>query len=345
MHTLLLGDALELLTKQSEASFDGMLSDPPYGINLMKQEWDECLPSVSVWRECLRVLRPGAFALIACTPRTQHRMIVNVEDAGFEVRDIIAWVHASGFGRNSDVSEGLDKLQGVTREVVSVGRGRSGKAAVAEGVYVSGTHAWPGEFNVTRPATPLAERWADYGSRLKPSLELWTLVRKPLAKRTIPENVLAHDVGGLNIGASRVPFASVEERNAKVRKHEPSGRWPANVILHDDPQVTALFPNVRGGSASRFFTRLQYCPKASNRERGNGNDHTAVKPITLTTYLATLLLPPPRESEPRRLIVPYAGSGSEMIGALKAGWDEVVGIEIDPHFTHIALERLRDVVM
>lgn len=335
-HQVVLGDVLTYLRQQPTGSFDAMLTDPPYGIRLMDNRWDYELPSVEVWAEARRVLKPGAFALVACAPRTQHRMAVNVEDGGFELRDLLAWVHASGFGRNSDISEGLDRLAGANRNVTHTGSGRSGKASKGEGLYVRAGRGWPGKFQVTEPASPNALRWRDYGSRLKPAMVLWTLARVPLGARTIPENVLKHDVGGLNIGGARVPFPNEVEANAKARKYTPKGRWPANLLHDGSAEALALFPQTRHGDASRYF----FSPKASAKERGPANNHPAVKPLALTEYLANLLLPPPRESGPRRILVPYAGSGSEMIGAVRAGWDDVVGVELDAHYVGIARSRL-----
>jgi hypothetical protein len=337
--SIVVGDALVAVRGFGGGSFDGLLCDPPHGLGFQGAAWDAAVPGVGFWVEALRVLKPGAFGLVACSPRTQHRMLSRVEDAGFEVLDVISWVHAGGFPKSSDVSAGLDALLGVEREVVGVGRGQSGRALRGEGVFINDGFAWRGEFEVTRPGSVLARRWSDYGSRLKPAVEFWSLVRKPMSEGTVPRNVLRHDVGGLNIGGSRVPFVSVEEREAKVRKYEPGGRWPANFVHDGSEEVVGLFPEVRGGSAARFF----YCAKASPRERGEGNDHSAVKPLALTRYLAGLILP--AAGRVRRLLVPFAGSGSEVIGALQVGWEDVVGIEIDPRFAAIAERRVAEHVV
>jgi site-specific DNA-methyltransferase (adenine-specific) len=100
----------------------------------------------------------------------------------------------------------------------------------------------------------------------------------------------------------------------------------------------AALPGARrldSGSAARFF----YCAKADSMERGTGNNHPTVKPSDLCRYLAKLILPPERET-PRRIIVPFSGSGSEMLGALIAGWDEIVGIEREEKYIEIAKGRL-----
>jgi len=93
MNKLIQGDCLEELKKLEDNSVDSIVSDPPYGISFMGKKWDYNIPSVEVWQECLRVLKPGGHALIACGTRTQHRMAVNLEDAGFEIRDVVSWIY------------------------------------------------------------------------------------------------------------------------------------------------------------------------------------------------------------------------------------------------------------
>lgn len=329
---LVVGDALEVIGELPSDSFDGMLTDPPYGIRLMELAWDDSLPSVSLWRECLRVLKPGAFALVACAPRTQHRMVSRIEHAGFEVRDVIGWVYAGGFPKGRDISRALDDRAGAVREKVGVGKGRTGKAARGEGNYVSEGYGWDGEYAITEPATENARRWRDYDTVLKPAMEFWTLVRKPPVRGVIVDNVLTHDVGGLNIGGARIPPADGE--TLRPSKYG-GGRWPANLAHDGSDEAVALFPEGERGHASRLF----WSPKASAAERGKGNNHPAVKPLALLRYLSTLILPPNDVS--RSLLVPFAGSGSEMIAAYQTGW-EVLGIEANPYFATIAEQRFKE---
>ena len=110
-HDIHVGDALATLKTLPDNHFDAMLCDPPYGITFMGKEWDKGVPSAQVWAEALRVLKPGAYALVACGTRTQHRMVTNLEDAGFEVRDVIAWLYGSGFPKSHDVSKAIDKVR------------------------------------------------------------------------------------------------------------------------------------------------------------------------------------------------------------------------------------------
>ena len=161
---LIKGDCLEKLKELDDNSVDSIVSDPPYGISFMSKKWDYDVPKVEVWEECLRVLKPGGHALIACGTRTQHRMAVNLEDAGFEIRDIVAWIYGSGFPKSHNIGKSIDKLQGNEREKISeqVRKGRSGgilgKETEIKHIHDKGTSPYEG-----------------WGTALKPAMELWTL--------------------------------------------------------------------------------------------------------------------------------------------------------------------------
>ena len=110
---ILQGDCLEVLRDLPEASVTAIVTDPPYGLEFMGKGWDKVLPPVEVWRECLRVLRPGGHALIFGGTRTYHRLACAVEDAGFEVRDCLMWLYGQGFPKSLDVSKAIDKRPGM----------------------------------------------------------------------------------------------------------------------------------------------------------------------------------------------------------------------------------------
>ena len=112
---LLMGDCLDVLRTMPDCSVDAVVTDPPYGLAFMGKRWDYDVPSVAIWAECLRVLKPGGHLLAFAGTRTQHRMAVRIEDAGFEIRDMIAWVYGSGFPKSLDVSS---ERQGVTHPTV-----------------------------------------------------------------------------------------------------------------------------------------------------------------------------------------------------------------------------------
>ena len=111
-HTLHLADCLAVLSVMPDCSVDAVVTDPPYGLAFMGKRWDYDVPSVEIWAECLRVLKPGGHLLAFAGTRTQHRMAVRIEDAGFEIRDLIMWCYGSGFPKSLDVSKAIDKCNG-----------------------------------------------------------------------------------------------------------------------------------------------------------------------------------------------------------------------------------------
>lgn len=100
---LYLGDCLQVLKELSDNSIDSIVTDPPYGIKFMGKKWDCEVPSIEIWQECIRVLKPGGHLLAFAGTRTQHRMACNIEDAGFEIRDMIAWIYGSGFPKSHNL--------------------------------------------------------------------------------------------------------------------------------------------------------------------------------------------------------------------------------------------------
>jgi site-specific DNA-methyltransferase (adenine-specific) len=251
-----------------DCSVDSVVCDPPYGLSFMGKKWDYDVPSVDVWRECLRVLKPGGYLLAFAGTRTQHRMAVNIEDAGFEIRDMIAWVYGSGFPKSHNVSVSIDKLHG---------HGNRGKAIPTASSYQASDVEQENKLT-SNPVPPYeaksddAKKWEGWGSALKPSLEPITVARKPLIG-TIAKNVLEYGTGGMNIDACRVPmdaddYEELSKGVDQIRQRggvmdnswknssdlsganpaNPLGRWPANFIHDGSQQVLDLFPNTKGGS-------------------------------------------------------------------------------------------------
>lgn len=196
------GDCLEVMKSIPDNSVDSIVTDPPYGLSFMGKRWDYDVPSAEIWAECLRVLKPGGHLLAFAGTRTQHRMACRIEDAGFEIRDMIAWVYGSGFPKSLDVSKAIDKAAGAEREVVEViQRAPAGSVDLTQ----SGgrNYRMSGEQEVTTPATDAARQWQGWGTALKPALEPITVARKPLAG-TVAANVLAHGTGAINVDGCRV---------------------------------------------------------------------------------------------------------------------------------------------
>jgi hypothetical protein len=185
-------------------------------------------------------------------------MAVRIEDAGFEIRDMIAWVYGSGFPKSLDVSKAIDKAAGAEREVVGRSEngiaGGTGKHAGQDAAY-----GFAGAYDITAPATDAARQWQGWGTALKPALETITVARKPLAKGcTVAANVLAHGTGAINVDGCRVATNESQSRPRgsfphsddawgdgrpnEVSQTHAAGRWPANLIHDGSAEVLAGFP-------------------------------------------------------------------------------------------------------
>lgn len=276
-----LGNCLEVMVELPENSVDTILTDPPYGLTFMGKDWDRGVPGVAFWREALRVAKPGAMLLAMGGTRTFHRLVVAIEDAGWEVRDSMAWLYGSGFPKSHDISKGIDKKAGAEREIVGkVTKGSSPLPGNHNGTW--NDNQLDGEFNLTAPATPAAQLWHGWGTALKPAMELICVAMKPI-DGTFVNNALTWGVAGLWIDGGRVktdPEVDDPRLGGKGEwhiareqsKHTVSlppktmgsselGRFPANVIHDGSDEVTGLMPE-----AARFF----YCAKASRSERNAG---------------------------------------------------------------------------
>ncbi len=267
-YSLHIGNCLDVLKTLDAESVDAVVTDPPYGLSFMGKKWDYDVPSVEVWAECLRVLKPGGHLLAFAGTRTQHRMAVRIEDAGFEIRDMIAWVYGSGFPKSLDVSKAIDKAAGAEREVLHERVNRSSFDPDGEG----GGGFQRGTIQQTAPATDAARQWQGWGTALKPALEPITMARKPLTG-TVAENVLKHGTGAINVDGCRVGTDDTRSPSYRMTsKGRPGGgfgndmdytriglvagsacgRWPANFIHDGSDEVVRLFPQSKstGGQAS-----------------------------------------------------------------------------------------------
>lgn len=120
-NTIQCGDCLELMKQLPDGCVDELATDPPYGYSFMGKDWDKAVPKVRVWKECLRVMKPGAFGFILCAPRQDclSRMIVNLEDAGFWVNfSSVYWAYASGFPKAQNISKMIDKKKSNDEDMV-----------------------------------------------------------------------------------------------------------------------------------------------------------------------------------------------------------------------------------
>ena len=204
------GDNIEILRTLPDNSVDSVVTDPPYGLSFMGKHWDYDVPKVEFWNEVIRVLKPGGHVLSFGGTRTYHRMVVNIEDAGFEIRDCITWHYGSGFPKSLDISKAIDKQAGAEREIVgkiTEGRAASPRQDITGGGFHASsdkdTRGYDGSI-ITAPATPEAQQWNGWGTALKPATEIICLARKPLSEKTVAENVLKWGTGGINIDGGRI---------------------------------------------------------------------------------------------------------------------------------------------
>lgn len=349
---ILQGDVREVTKTIESNSIDGVVCDPPYGLAFMGKRWDYFLPSVNVWAEIHRVLKPGAYAVLFGGSRTFHRLAVSVEDAGFELCDTLMWIYGEGFPKSHDVSKAIDEKMGVKRRILGTKKGVRAVNGSGHGAASPGVKKESVDVPITEPTSPAAIVWAGYGTALKPAFEPAILACKRIEESSIAMNALKWGVGAINIDGSRVgndvmavtqSTGEYNGRSAPLTKTrvvgEVVGRWPANVLM--DREAGAFLDAQTKRSVSRFF----YTPKPDRFEKDAGvadearNGHPTVKPIDLIRYFAKLVLPAKGDA-PRRVLVPFSGSGSEMLGCLQAGWDEVVGIERETEYIAIAKQRI-----
>jgi len=248
-------DCLDVLRGMADASVDAVVTDPPYELGFMGKAWDASgiAYRVDLWRDVLRVLKPGGHMLAFGGTRTYHRMACAIEDAGFEVRDSIHWLYGQGFPKSLDVSKAIDKAAGAERQVIGENPNARPNRVGARSVALAQRQTAGGP--LTSAATPAARQWHGWGTALKPAHEPIVLARKPFAG-TVAANVQAYGTGGLNIGGCRVEgtpgrpgnkrdsteavysrsMAGPKRRlrasyTARVDAGEITGRWPANVVL------------------------------------------------------------------------------------------------------------------
>lgn len=301
--TVIHADCRQAMHDMAADSIDSIVTDPPYGLKFMDEKWDHGVPGVDFWVEALRVAKPGAYMLACGATRTFHRLASAIEDGGWEVRDTISWLYSSGFPKSRN----------------------------------------------------LHGEWEGWGTALKPAWEPLILARKPL-DGNVEQNVARHRTGVINIDSARLDMGEEYNPNAVQRqkasgegkvggsfgagrlvgKEIPTfnekGRWPANVVL--DEEAAVLLDEQSGvgkfGGASRFF----FTPKASRRERGEGNNHPTVKPIALMRYCVKLITPPGGT-----VLDPFSGSGTTLLAAMEEGFSSV-GIERESEYVEIIRSRI-----
>lgn len=310
------GDCLEVLKTIPDNSIDSVVTDPPYHLTsivkrfgkegsapaqfgtdgafaraskgFMGKEWDggDIAFRTDVWKECLRVLKPGGHLLAFGGSRTYHRLAVAVEDAGFEIRDQIMWVYGSGFPKSHNIGKAIDKIQGNEREVVEP----TGRYAY-EFKDNSGKLVNTRDADDVKKSINLTKGNSDYegwGTALKPAHEPIVMARKPLSEKSVAENVLKWGTGGINIDGCRIDttdnlsggvysngdlisnpnnITGVRKKLNKEDYQQPEGRFPANIMF--DEEAGKLLDQQSGVSKST--------PSKGHHRKGNtiGDERTS----------------------------------------------------------------------
>ena len=346
------GDCREVLKSLPDNSVDSIVTDPPYGLSFMGRKWDYDVPSVEIWAECLRVLKPGGHLLAFAGTRTQHRMACRIDDAGFEIRDMIAWIYGSGFPKaQSCLKPALEPIT-LARKA----------AAKATPLNIDACRV-PFDSEDDEAESKGKNQHADHGNGARQNNVLGDMgqnVRENYdAEGRWPANVI-HD------GSQEVIALFPQSNGAgwSVPKTKVTGygsRIGTGTSEYTPDQRSAFSSG--SGSAARFF----YCAKASRADRNeglfsgdrpavgasatmreredadwskrNGNHHPTVKPTDLMAYLCRLVTQPGGT-----VLDPFMGSGSTGKAAIREGFN-FIGIEREAEYVEIAEARCRQALV
>lgn len=361
---ILLGDSLIVLKDFPDNSIDSVVTDPPYGLKFMGKKWDYQVPSIEIWKEILRVLKPGGHVLSFGGTRTYHRMVVNIEDAGFEIRDQVMWIYGSGFPKSHNLKD-----------------------------------EWQGWGTALKPANEpicLARKPIEKGLTVAENVLKWGAGALNIDEGRVEGKPRTTHAAG-NVVTCEAESGHMKGKRPHGPTPAPSGRWPANVLLDEDaaaaldaqsgqlsqcggPKKTTHDAGMFGiGTPGRIYkeenrgaSRFFYVAKASKRERNAGlegmpkqtlatstgqtrpgsparlgadphavqepvaNYHPTVKPVKLMEYLCKLICPPGGI-----ILDPFMGSGSTGVAAKNLGF-EFIGIEMNEEYVSIAKKRIEN---
>jgi len=227
------GNSLELLKEIKSDTVDCMVTDPPYGISFMNKDWDKAVPDIAIWKECLRVMKPGAFAFVMCSPRSdvQAEMVIKLKEAGFEVNFTnLYWIYASGFPKAMNISKAVDRKLGYEREIIS----GSSKDAQYSGKFdqKSSTERIKLGSPVSEEAKRLDGSYA--GFQPKPAVEVIIVAMKPLSEKTYVDQALKNGKGVTWLDDGRIPYSDNQDFEDTDQYLNESGRFPANLLVQDN---------------------------------------------------------------------------------------------------------------
>lgn len=309
---LMLGDCLDRLKELEDNSIDSIVTDGPYGIKFMSKKWDYDIPSVAMWEECLRVLKPGGSLLAFASTRTQHKMAGNIISAGFELRDIVFYVYGSGFPKSLNVAKALRKMGNVPEETI--------------------------------------QKWEGFGTAMKPSYEpiSWAIKppcpppEDPNTKEPVFKYCAKAAKKDRNFGLSQYSVFKLWLSDLTLdldtlnRATEYLGvRW---VVDDKREKAMVICPTENLDNFISWIDSVP-CPPYTDMEDKEKwevltNQHATVKPNELMRWLCKLVTP-----EGGTILDPFMGSGSTGVAALQEGFN-FIGIEMEPSYLEIARLRI-----
>lgn len=319
---LLLGDCLVRLKELEDNSVDSIVTDPPYGISFMNKKWDCQVPSVDIWKECLRVLKPGGYLLSFAGTRTQHRMACNIEDAGFEIRDMIAWIYAQGMPKHKSCLK-------PALEPITLARKPAKKATL---------------LNIEECRVDIVN--SNDAAQFENNHRVTERLPESYEGKSIGlfDGGWKQKVGNAIIPPGRYPSNLIHDGSYEVRECFPdSNGQQGDLVGHNKYRESAngcygKLPPAKDHAkrieddlnASRFF----FCAKITKKDRGEGNNHVTVKPTELMRYLCRLITP-----KDGIVLDPFMGSGSTGKSALIEGFN-FIGIEMEEEYFNISKKRI-----
>ncbi len=294
---------------------DALITDPPYGISFQNNYWDKDLPKKEIWTDALRVLKEGSFGLVFSSIRLMHRLMVDLEDSGFVIKDVLFWAYLNGMPKSRDIALEIDKELGYESKIV-------GKYNYVQGYKKNGAENYYAENEKFKkePVSEIAMKYKGSGLGLKPAYEPIIMVQKPIvSSKNIANNIIKNGTGALNYEETRIPYQNGES-NVGHNPH-PLGRVPANIIrtenFNDGYDKFFLIPKVRQNSE-------EY------------NNHPTKKPTDLMAHLVKLIT-----YEGQTVLDPFSGSGSTGVACIQ-NKRNYIGYELEKDYYDISIRRLQE---
>lgn len=292
-------------------SIDALVTDPPYGISYQNNYWDKDLPKREIWEDSLRVLKDGSFGLVFSSVRLMHRLMVDLEDSGFLIKDVLFWSFLNGMPKSRDISLGIDKELGVESKVV-------GNYKYVQGYKKGGSDSYKKGKIKYEAVSELGQQYKGAGLGIKPAYEPIILIQKPMEKGIkVAQNIIKTGTGALNLEETRIPYQKGE---GKVGHNpHPKGRVTANILRVEE----------HGDGYDKFFL----VPKVRQNAQ-SFNTHPTLKPVELMQHLVKLV-----SFENQILLDPFMGSGSTGVASLELQ-RQFRGFELEKEYFQIAKKRL-----